>query len=220
VRAKVEDSGRACYTFVVGKINIAKLANFAEVECFVLVSCGETSVLADEREFHIPIITPVELEIALGEKEWGGSGSCNTDFGEFLEGTTTETEDDGGEVVADSSEQPVNDNELAEFGGETNDDNDDDDTDDEPIFSMISGTYVSMPKKRSNRKNTNNNDDTTVDNNLTSQPGGGQLTEYRSEAAEFWKQREYKGLEAQIGQMEAKPATLGQTGIASDYGNR
>jgi hypothetical protein len=51
-------------------------------------------------------------------------------------------------------------------------------------------------------------------------PGAGQMTEYKSEAAEYWKKREYKGLEANIGKDEAKPAILGQTGIASNYGNK
>ena len=54
--------------------------------------------------------------------------------------------------------------------------------------------------------------------NLKNQPGNGQLTQYKSEAAEFWKQREYKGLEANVGKDEVKAAIVGQTGIASDYG--
>ena len=44
------------------------------------------------------------------------------------------------------------------------------------------------------------------------------MIEYSSEAAEFLKKREYQGLEANVGQTEAKAAVLGQVGIASDYG--
>lgn len=206
VRKKIEDSGRSSYTFVVGKVNVAKLANFAEIECFVLVACGETSILSDERDFYLPVITPTELEIALGEKEWGGAASCNTDFGDFLQGFEGDEQHDG---VGKDEHDLKNDEHIEEVveGDES--------SDDEPVFSMISGTYVSKPtslKAQKKAQNASNN------SNLESLPGQGQMTEYKSEAAEFWKNREYKGLEAQIGKDEAKAATKGQTGIASDYG--
>ena len=37
------------YTISVGKLNPAKLANFLEVECFVLVACPENSLVANEK---------------------------------------------------------------------------------------------------------------------------------------------------------------------------
>ena len=52
------------YIFAVGKINVPKLANFAEVDMFVLVACPENSMI-DSKEFYKPIVTPFELEIAL-----------------------------------------------------------------------------------------------------------------------------------------------------------
>lgn len=33
------------YTISVGKLNPAKLANFLEIECFILVACPENSVV-------------------------------------------------------------------------------------------------------------------------------------------------------------------------------
>ncbi len=207
VRKKIEDSGRSSYTFVVGKVNVAKLANFAEVECFVLVACGETSILSDEREYHLPIITPTELEIALGEKEWGGSSSCNTDFGDYLRGF-----EGNGLVGGEENNVEGNDGDI-----EIDEDDVDESSDDEPVYSMISGTYVSKPTSLKAQKKALNSANSS---NLESLPGQGQMTEYKSEAAEFWKNREYKGLEAQIGKDEAKAATKGQTGIASDYGSK
>jgi diphthamide biosynthesis protein 2 len=69
------DSGnrtsRTTYTFVVGKINVAKLSNFSEIDCFILVACPEQSLLEDEKEYAVPIITPLELCFALGLAEWG-----------------------------------------------------------------------------------------------------------------------------------------------------
>lgn len=70
-----------------GKLNVAKMANFMEVDCYVLVSCPENSLIDskvcythflskqggetqakshwNEQEFYRPIVTPFELEIAL-----------------------------------------------------------------------------------------------------------------------------------------------------------
>ncbi len=55
------------YTLSVGRLNPAKLANFAEIECFVLVGCGEGGVV-DSKDFLRPIITPWELTLALKGK--------------------------------------------------------------------------------------------------------------------------------------------------------
>ena len=56
-------SGKKSYSIVVGKLNTAKLANFMEVDMFVLVSCSENSLI-DSSEFYKPVITPYELELA------------------------------------------------------------------------------------------------------------------------------------------------------------
>ena len=207
VRKKIEDSGRSSYTFVVGKVNVAKLANFAEIECFVLIACGETSILNDERDYHLPVITPTELEIALGEKEWGGATSCNTDFGDFLQDFEMEQNDTQNTSTERIATTGKDDGDVSEVEESSDDD--------EPVYSMISGTYISKPTslKAQRKAQISNNS-----SNLESLPGQGKMTEYKSEAAEFWKNREYKGLEAQIGKDEAKAATEGQTGIASDYG--
>lgn len=45
LRKTLADSGKKTYTICVGKLNPAKLANFAEIECFVLVACPENSIV-------------------------------------------------------------------------------------------------------------------------------------------------------------------------------
>ena len=40
------------YTISVGKLNPAKLANFLEIECFVLVACPENSVIEAKVGLH------------------------------------------------------------------------------------------------------------------------------------------------------------------------
>ncbi|XP_049849484.1 2-(3-amino-3-carboxypropyl)histidine synthase subunit 2-like isoform X2 [Schistocerca gregaria] len=70
-------AGKKCYIFVVGKLNVPKLANFAEIDLFVLIACPESSLI-DTTEYLRPCITPFELELALGEgKEWTGEYSCD-----------------------------------------------------------------------------------------------------------------------------------------------
>ncbi|KAH9489805.1 Diphthamide biosynthesis protein 2 [Bulinus truncatus] len=77
--------GKKSYTFVVGKLNPAKLANFAEVEVFVLVSCPE-SILFDQSDFYQPIISPLELEMACNQaRQW--TGDYSLDFNELLPGS-------------------------------------------------------------------------------------------------------------------------------------
>jgi len=80
LRRKIEGSGRRSYTFSVGRITPAKLANFPEVDVFVLVSCPQCSLL-DSREFYAPVVTPYEAELALDEgNAWPGNYSLDFNF--------------------------------------------------------------------------------------------------------------------------------------------
>ncbi|XP_051867897.1 2-(3-amino-3-carboxypropyl)histidine synthase subunit 2 [Pristis pectinata] len=80
----VKQSGKKSYTFVMGKLNVAKLANFLEVDIYVLVACPENSLL-DSSEFYRPVITPYEMEVACNQtREW--TGEYVTDFRDLLPG--------------------------------------------------------------------------------------------------------------------------------------
>lgn len=81
LREAISAAGKKSYVIVVGKCNVAKLANFAEIEVFVNVACFESSIV-DCSGFYQPIITPYELEIALNIREW--SDDYVTDFAELL----------------------------------------------------------------------------------------------------------------------------------------
>jgi diphthamide biosynthesis protein 2 len=63
LRRLIANSGRKSYTIVAGKPNPQKLANFPEIEVFIMVSC-ELTALMDGREYMQPIITPYEATIA------------------------------------------------------------------------------------------------------------------------------------------------------------
>jgi diphthamide biosynthesis protein 2 len=72
LRKLIADSGRKSYTIVAGKPNPQKLANFPEIEVFVMVSC-ELTALIDGRDYLQPVITPYEASIAFSTgKTWMG----------------------------------------------------------------------------------------------------------------------------------------------------
>lgn len=80
----IKKAGKKSYTFVVGKLNIAKLSNFLEIDIFVHVACSENTLI-DSKEFYQPIVTPFEVEIALNpNREW--TGDYYTDFRLLLPG--------------------------------------------------------------------------------------------------------------------------------------
>ena len=56
-RDRIRGAGKRCYTFLVGKPNVAKLANFPEIDVFVLVACPETS-FPDTSDFFQGYIFP------------------------------------------------------------------------------------------------------------------------------------------------------------------
>jgi diphthamide biosynthesis protein 2 len=188
LQKSIKDADRSCYTFAVGKINGAKLANFGEIDCYILVACSETSLLDFERDLHVPVITPLELDVALGNTEWG---DYTLDYNDFL----STTKDRRAPIVVK--------------GGDDVESGDDDD-DDAPYFSLISGKF------EDSRKNTGS----STEVNLSALPGQGQLATYNSKGAEFLRNRQYQGLETQLGQTKVHAAIPGQTGIASDYGKR
>ncbi|TVY44048.1 2-(3-amino-3-carboxypropyl)histidine synthase subunit [Lachnellula occidentalis] len=91
LKALIARKGKKSYTFVVGKVNAAKMANFAEVGGWVVVGCWESS-LVESAEFYAPVLTPFELGLALeGDDERVWSGEWRGDFGGVDTGTCTGT---------------------------------------------------------------------------------------------------------------------------------
>ena len=71
LKALCRRSGRKHYVFMMGKLNAAKLANFAEVGVYVLLGSAEHALL-DAKDFYRPVLTPYELLLALRSGEWTG----------------------------------------------------------------------------------------------------------------------------------------------------
>jgi diphthamide biosynthesis protein 2 len=84
VQAQITAAGKKYYTFVVGKVNAAKVANFSEVGGWVVIGCWESSLI-ESKEFWRPMITPWELGVALqGDEERVWTGEWEADFEHLL----------------------------------------------------------------------------------------------------------------------------------------
>ena len=66
IKSVLRKKGKEYYTISIGNIQPTKLANFLEVDIFVLLGCPENIIL-DSREFYKPIITPYELYLSLSD---------------------------------------------------------------------------------------------------------------------------------------------------------
>ena len=77
IRRLAKQAGKKTYTMLMGKPNPAKLANFPEVEIFVMVADPQGMIL-DSKEYFAAIITPYEAYLAFsGDAEWTGDYSLD-----------------------------------------------------------------------------------------------------------------------------------------------
>ncbi|GAA6219424.1 diphthamide biosynthesis protein 2 [Lates japonicus] len=84
LKETIHRAGKKSYMFAMGKLNVPKLANFLEIDIFVLIACPENSLL-DSGEFYKPVVTPFEMEVACNKnREW--SEEYVTDFRHLLPG--------------------------------------------------------------------------------------------------------------------------------------
>lgn len=86
LKEAIHKAGKKCYMFAMGKLNVPKLANFLEIDIFVLIACPENSLL-DSSEFFKPVVTPFEMEVACNPNR-EGSEEYVTDFRHLLPGLT------------------------------------------------------------------------------------------------------------------------------------
>ncbi|ETL81487.1 diphthamide biosynthesis protein 2 [Phytophthora nicotianae] len=188
----IKKSGRKSYLFVVGKVNVPKLANYAEIDAFVLVACQQNTLM-DSKEYYKPIVTPYELQLALSpSEEW--DGQYKTDFSEVI-------------PALDQTAQSV---EQAAVDGE--------DEADKPFFSLVSGTYKTASHSTAvDREATTYaltaSGEPDASGALQVKNERTELTTYHSEAADYLATREYQGLDPRIGKTPAHAAVEGSTAI-------
>ena len=126
----ISQAGKKSYTFVVGKVNPAKLANFAEIGAWVVIGCWESSLI-ESKEFLAPLVTPFELEVGLmGDqaRQWSGEWISNFQ-----------------DVVERAREHDDNTNGTKEDSGERRWDEEESD-DEPPDFDLRTGRYVSRSR--------------------------------------------------------------------------
>jgi diphthamide synthase subunit DPH2 len=101
----VERAGKRWYMLMVGKPSSTKLGNFPEIDVFVLVACAQNA-LVDSREHLRPVVTPHELEVAFGDRDWFAT-PYSADFVDVLRrlpGTGKRNDDDDDDGDNDDGE--------------------------------------------------------------------------------------------------------------------
>ncbi|EMD93453.1 hypothetical protein COCC4DRAFT_191737 [Bipolaris maydis ATCC 48331] len=148
VQQQIAAAGKKSYTFVVGKVNAAKVANFSEVGGWVVIGCWESSLI-ESRDFWRPMITPWELGVALkGDAERVWTGAWEPDFQKVLD-----------EDVKKEQRQTISGAGQEVEGEEAGNEDPDYDSEDEsqpPEFDLRTGQYVShaRPMRSAAARNT------------------------------------------------------------------
>jgi diphthamide biosynthesis protein 2 len=220
IRSLISSSGKKSYTFVVGKVNAAKIANFSEIGGWVVVGCWESSLI-ESSEFYRPIITPFELGLCLiGDEKRIWDGRWRGDFG-------------GVEEMVGSSSAPT------AFDGEAQDDvkkeenhgNEEEDSEEEsapPEFDLRTGRYVSHSRPmrssalHSAPQHPESSDQSTTASKVLTRRANGDLVTVNgtvSPGAEYLKnQRTWQGLGSDFAETEASEGIEeGRSGVARGY---
>ena len=223
LRKLLKKHQKKSYTMAVGKLTPAKLGNFLEVETWVLVACGENSLVEAHKEFLKPIITPWELEVALGEREWLAASEVDDGTGERKQGYTLDFTDvlSSGAQEADAAQA----NGADAFPGDTGDRQDASsgevfgDDPDGPIFSTATGTY--------RYRRTYGDAKADVQSAAQLSAAAGQLSLRNNQSAlasvlssaggEHLAGRTYRGLDPRFGQDAASAVEQGRSGVAREY---
>ncbi|KAF3006425.1 Diphthamide biosynthesis protein 2 [Curvularia kusanoi] len=142
VQKVIAAAGKKSYTFVVGKVNAAKVANFSEVGGWVVIGCWESSLI-ESKDFWRPLITPFELEIALQDdtnRVW--TGEWSGDFAQILDDARArESKKKEDEALASGTETAGE--QAPEDGGNGDAEYDSEEESAPPEFDLRTGRYVS-----------------------------------------------------------------------------
>jgi 2-(3-amino-3-carboxypropyl)histidine synthase len=69
LKKMLEEKGKRAYLLYLGEITPENLLPFRKLHAFVNTACPRISI-DDAAKFKKPLLTPAELEIALGERDW------------------------------------------------------------------------------------------------------------------------------------------------------
>lgn len=198
----IQSASKKHYTFVVGKPNVPKLANFEVVDIWVVLGCSMGGIIVDSDDYYKPIITPYELMLAL-QYEISWDGQWLIDFESFLKSNSVNSQSD------------IDEEEVPQVG--------DDIEDGAPVFDPVTGKYVSTSKPLRIVQHLNiEADNSTEERGLITRMNG-QLTirDTVSTAAEHLHQRStWSGLGSDHNKDDTEEAAeleQGREGIARGY---
>ncbi|KAK4689482.1 diphthamide biosynthesis protein 2, partial [Tremellales sp. Uapishka_1] len=187
LRKDLKREKKKSYTLSVGRLNPSKLANLAEIECFVLIGCNEGGVV-DSKDFFRPIITPWELTLALqGSKHVWDPTKWTLDLSA---------------VLADAKERGLVEKEKVK------------EEDEELEFSLVTGAYRSR-KTYGNGDESPAVIDGVKD--LTIRNKEFTLAKLESAGSNYLSSRSFQGLDPRYGLDEPSSLEEGRTGIARGY---
>ncbi|KAJ3496247.1 hypothetical protein NLG97_g2794 [Lecanicillium saksenae] len=217
LRQKIDKAGKKSYTIVVGKLNPAKLANFAEIEGWVVVGCWESGLVEDDASYWRPVVTPFEMEVALmnvedriwGDEWWGGI--------EKLKVEDSEAKTNGNDAEPNGTDQ------IGETGEEI-----DEDESLPPEYDLRTGRLIShsRPMRLAVRSAAATNGENTegepnpAGSALISRAAGeiASINGVASPGAEFLRsQRTWQGLGTDFDQEASTLIEEGRSGIARGY---
>lgn len=147
VQRQIAAAGKKAYTFVVGKVNAAKVANFSEVGGWVVIGCWESSLI-ESKDFWRPMITPWELELALqsdAQRVW--TGKWEADFQAVLDAKTDtmghQTAAVGVDAASSGNQDDAVENEKQSNRQQVEESYDSEEESAPPEFDLRTGRYVS-----------------------------------------------------------------------------
>ncbi|KAL9127428.1 MAG: hypothetical protein Q9217_003697 [Psora testacea] len=223
VKNQISASGKKSYTFVVGKLNAAKVANFDEIGAWIVIGCWESSLI-DSKDFWKPVITPFELEVLLTEdnkRVW--NGDWNSDYQTLLNSSRDPA------VQADSGTATNGGSPYDDVGDDIDRDYDSEPESAPPEYDLRTGRYVSnsRPLQSSYKPAANGGSDLKYRSNVLLRPARGDAAVVGgtiSPAAEYLRtQRIWKGLGSDFEVAYEGAGTFveeGRTGIARGYTQR
>ena len=197
----IRQNGKKHYLFVVGKPNVAKLANFDPVDIWCILGCGQSGIIVDQiNEFYKPIITPYELTMALNQEvTW--TGKWVTDFEAALKDVEEELENCSNES-----------------------DNITKDESDVPEFDAVTGRLLDTSRPLRNLKHLELEGPTSEDKTLAKRVSGGTVIKGTvSTSVAHLQSRHWSGLGSDFKtdeEFEEEGATIEQgiSGVARGYG--
>ena len=242
IKRQIAAAGKKSYLFVVGKVNTAKIANFAEIGGWVVIGCWESSLI-DSRDFYKPILTPFELELALASDDqriWTGAWRSN--FQDLLDRDISDTAASE-HAVENTTDNPSHNDDPNTTANElihpSNSNSDSDSESVPPEFDLRTGRYISHSRPLNphyHRTRQQNHQQQAISS--SNGPSSKALTKHAngtiatvngiaSPAAEYLRQkRTWKGLGSDFeiryeadgdGDVEGALIEEGRTGVAGGY---